>query len=74
MFKFGICAGICFEWVYGPTVNSLGALGSASIRALMAGLLAWVALEAMQATWRAVMLLDSRPPRRIDPRPTVIGK
>ena len=74
MFKFGICAGICFEWVYGPPVASLNALGSASIRALLAGLLAWMALEALQAIWSAVMLLDDRPPRRLDPRPTVIGK
>jgi hypothetical protein len=74
MFKFGICAGICFEWVYGPPVNTLQALGPASVRALMAALLAWIALEAAQAAWRVVMLLDDRPPRRIDPRPTVIGK
>jgi hypothetical protein len=74
MFKFGICAGICFEWVHGSPVNSLHSLGSASIRALMAGLLAWVALEAAQAIWRSVMLLDDRPSPRIDPRPTAIGK
>jgi len=74
MLKFGICAGICFEWVYGPPVNSLHSLGSASIRALMAALLAWMALEAAQAVWRTVMTLDDRPPRRMDPRPTVIGK
>jgi len=74
MFKFGICAGISFEWVYGPAVNTLHSLGSASIRALLAGLLAWMALEALQAVWRSVMTLDNRPPRRIDPRPTVIGK
>jgi hypothetical protein len=74
MLKFGISAGICFEWVYGPTVNSLQSLGSASIRALLGGLVAWMVLEALQALWRTVMLLDDRPPRRIDPRPTVIGK
>jgi len=74
MLKFGFCAGICFEWVYGPAVNSLHSLGTASIRALMASLLAWMALEAVQAVWRTVMLLDDRPPRKIDPRPTVIGK
>ena len=70
MLKFGICAGICFEWVYGPPVNSLHSLGSASVRALMAALLAWVALESLQAVWRAVMMLDDQPPRRIDARPT----
>jgi len=74
MFKFGICAGISFEWVYGPTVNSLHSLGSASIRALLASLLAWMALETLRAVWRTVMSLDNRPPRRIDARPTVIGK
>jgi hypothetical protein len=74
MFKFGICAGISFEWVYGPPVNSLHSLGTACLRALMAALLAWIALEAVQAIWRVVMTLDDRPPRRIDPRPTVIGK
>jgi hypothetical protein len=33
-----------------------------------------MALEALHAVWRSVMALDKRPPRRIDPRPTVIGK
>jgi hypothetical protein len=74
MFKFGMCAGVSFEWVHGPTVNSLASLGSASIRALLAALLAWMALEALQAVWRTVMTLDNRPPRRIDPRLTVIDK
>jgi hypothetical protein len=74
MFKFGICAGICFEWGTGPAANSLHSLGSASIRALLAGLLAWLALEVAQALWRAVMMLDDRPQRRIDPSPTAIGK
>jgi hypothetical protein len=74
MLKFGICAGICYEWVYGPEIFSLQSLGSAAVRALLAALLVWMALEALQALWRTVMSLDSRPPRRIDPRPTVIGK
>jgi hypothetical protein len=74
MLKFGICAGICFEWVCGPPVNSLHALGSASVRALMAAMLAWIALEALQAIWRAVMMLDDQPPRRIDSRAAVTGK
>jgi hypothetical protein len=74
MLKFGICAGICFEWVSGPPVSSLHSLASASVRALMAAMLAWIALEALQAIWRAVMMLDDQPPRRIDPRPTVTGK
>jgi len=70
MLKFGICAGICFEWVNGPAVNSLHSLASASVRALMAAMLAWIALEAMQAVWRAVMMLDDQPSRPIDPRPS----
>jgi hypothetical protein len=74
MLKFGICTGICYEWVYGPAVSSLPSLGSAAVRALLVSLLAWMALETLQAIWRAVMMLDNRPPRRIDPRPTVIGK
>lgn len=65
MLKFGICAGICFEWVSGPPVSSLHSLASASVRALMAAMLAWIALEALQAIWRAVMMLDDQPPRRI---------
>jgi len=68
MFKFGICVGICFEWVCGAPVNSLHSLGSASIRALLASLLAWIALEVLQAIWRTVMMLDNHPPRRIEPR------
>jgi len=74
MLKFGICAGICFEWVYGPAITSLQSLGSASVRALLAALLAWMVLEALQAVWKSIMMLDNRPARRIDPRPTVIGK
>lgn len=74
MLKFAVCAGICFEWVYGPTVQSFQSLGSASVRALLAALLTWIGLEAGNAIWRTVMLLDDRPPRRMDPRPTVIGK
>ncbi len=74
MLKFAIGAGICFEWVHGPALNSLQSLGSASIRAVIAALLSWMVLETLQAVWRTVMLLDNRPPRRIDPRPRTIGK
>jgi len=65
MLKFGICVGICFEWIYGPPVNSLHSLASASVRASMAAMLAWIALETLQAVWRAVMMLDDQPPGRI---------
>ena len=74
MFKFAMCAGICFEWAYGPPVNSLHSLASSSLRALLAALLAWIALEALQAIWRTVMMLDGRPPHRINPGATGNGK
>ena len=73
MLKFAICAGISYEWVYGPQAHSLQSLGSASIRALLVALLAWMGLEALRAVWKSIMTLDDRPPRRIDPRPTVMG-
>jgi hypothetical protein len=73
MFKFAICAGISYEWVYGPTAFSLQSLGSASIRALLVTLLVWMGLEALRAVWQSIMSLDDRPPRRVDPRPTVMG-
>lgn len=63
MLKFALCAGICFEWVYGPPVGSLHSLASASIRALLATLLSWMMLEAARGVWRTVMQLDPRPPR-----------
>jgi hypothetical protein len=74
MLKFAICAGISFEWLNGQPVLSLQSLGSASIRALMAAMLAWIALEAAHAVWRTVMTLDDRPPRRSDQRATAAGK
>jgi hypothetical protein len=74
MLKFAICIGISYEWVYGPEVLSWQSLSSAAVRAMLASLAVWMVLEALQAAYRAVMLLDDRPPRRIDPRPTVIGK
>jgi len=74
MLKFGICGGIAFEWLHGPAVNSLHGFGSASIRAAMGALLAWIALEIVHAVWRTVMLLDDRPPQRPDPRPTVVNR
>jgi di/tricarboxylate transporter len=74
MLKFAICAGICYEWVYGPEIFSPQSLGSAAVRALLVALVAWMVLEALQALWLSIMSLDDRPPRRIDPRPTVIGK
>jgi hypothetical protein len=74
MLKFAIGAGIAFEWLSGSPVLSLQSLGSASIRALMAAMVAWMVLEAGRALWRTVMMLDDQPSRRIEPRPTAIGK
>jgi len=74
MLKFAICIGICYEWLYGPQIHTLQSVGSASVRALLTALLAWMALEALQAVWKAIMTLDNRPQRRVDPRPTIIGK
>jgi hypothetical protein len=65
MLKFAICAGISYEWVYGPDILSWHSLGSAAIRVLLVSMLAWMVLEA---------LLDDQPARRIDPRPTIIRK
>jgi hypothetical protein len=69
MLKFGLCAGIAFEWIHGAPVVSLQSLASASIRALMATMLAWAVLEALQAVWRVVMMLDDQPPGRGDAKP-----
>jgi hypothetical protein len=74
MLKFAMGAGIAFEWICGAPVLSLQSLGSASIRALMAAMLAWIALEAARAVWSTVMMLDDKPPRATDPRPTGAGK
>ena len=74
MLKFAFFAGISFEWIVGQPVASLHSLGSASIRALMATMLAWVVLEALQAVWRTVMMLDDQPPRRSESAPAVVKR
>lgn len=58
MFKFALASGIGAEWLYGPAAESLSALGSASLRALMLALAAWAALELLRVIWRAVLTLD----------------
>jgi hypothetical protein len=58
MFKFAFAIGIIIEWLTGPVVASPAAFGMASVRALMAALVAWMALEAMRALVRAVQTLD----------------
>lgn len=60
MFKFAFALGIVAEWVTGPAVTSAAALGTASIRAFMATLLAWMALESLRAVVRAVQALDDK--------------
>jgi hypothetical protein len=58
MLKFALALGIVAEWLFGPTVHSLPALGAASLRALMFTLLAWMILETSRMLVRAVQTLD----------------
>lgn len=58
MFKFALALGIVAEWLTGPAVYSLPAIGSACLRALMFTLLAWMLLEVCRLLVAAVMTLD----------------
>lgn len=58
MLKFALALGIVAEWLLGPTVHSLPALGASSLRALMFTLLAWMILETSRMLVRAVQTLD----------------
>lgn len=58
MFKFAFALGIIAEWLLGPVVASPAAFGMAAARMFMATLVAWMALEAMRAVFRAVDTLD----------------
>jgi hypothetical protein len=58
MMKFALALGIVAEWLLGPTVHSLPALGTAALRALMFTLLAWMILETSRMLMRAVQTLD----------------
>jgi hypothetical protein len=60
VFKFALAAGVIVEWLFGPAVESIAGFGFASLRAVMAGLLAWIVLEMARLLLRAVMLLDDR--------------
>ncbi|MFN3565945.1 MAG: hypothetical protein ACK4V1_08170 [Burkholderiaceae bacterium] len=60
MFKFAFAAGIAFEWLFGAAVESVAGFGFAALRAVTAGLLAWMVLEAAHLLIRAVMTLDDR--------------
>lgn len=60
MLKFAFAAGIVLQWLLGPAVESIAGLGLAALRALTAGLLAWIVFEALHLLVRAVMLLDDR--------------
>lgn len=58
MFKFAFALGIVAEWLLGPAVHSLPAIGYACLRALMFTLLAWMVLEVCRLLVAAVMSLD----------------
>lgn len=60
MFKFALIAGICAEWLFGPSADTLAGLVSAGYRALLLTLLSWVLLELLRVLWRAVLTLDPR--------------
>jgi hypothetical protein len=60
MLKFALIAGICIEWLCGPPVQNVFALGPALLRGFMLTLAAWMALEAARALWRAVRALPAR--------------
>lgn len=60
MFKLALAAGIVIEWLFGPAVESIAGFGFAGLRALTAGALAWIVLEAVHLLVRAVLLLDDR--------------
>jgi hypothetical protein len=60
MFKLAFAAGICAEWLSGPTAHSWPGLGAAGFRALMLTLAVWIALEALRVLWRAVLTLEHR--------------
>ncbi len=56
-----LAAAIAYEWIAGPEVHSMMALGSAAIRTACATMLALVVAETAHALFRAVMTLDDRP-------------
>jgi hypothetical protein len=58
MLKFALALGIATEWLLGPAVHSLPAIGGASLRALMFTLIAWMILETSRLLVRAVQTLD----------------
>jgi hypothetical protein len=58
MLKFALALGIAAEWLLGPAVHSLPAIGGASLRALMFTLIAWMLLETSRLLVRAVQTLD----------------
>lgn len=64
MLKFALCFGIGYEWICGPDAVSLQSIGSASLRAVLASLMAWMVLEGVRAVVLSIMTLDDRPQRR----------
>jgi len=61
MLKIAVAAGIVYEWLFGPAVANMYALGFAAIRTLCAILLAWMVLESVRTLYLAAMSLDHRP-------------
>lgn len=60
MFKFAFILGIAIEWLLGPSVHAVEALGFAALRSFMFMLLAWTLLEATRLLVRAVLSLEDR--------------
>jgi hypothetical protein len=62
MLKFALALGITFEWLLGPSVDSVTALGYASLRTVCATLFAWMVLEACRALFLGALSLDDVAP------------
>ena len=66
MLKFALALGIAAEWLLGPAVHTLPAIGGATLReqqgaqrgALLFALIAWMILETGRLLVRAVETLD----------------
>jgi hypothetical protein len=57
MKRYAFTLGIAIEWLLGPALHSVEALGSAALRSFMFMLLAWTILEAARLLVRAVSAL-----------------
>jgi hypothetical protein len=63
MLKFALALGISFEWLVGPSVNSLPSLGYAGLRSVCATLFAWMVLECGRVLFLGAMSLEDLPPQ-----------